>query len=108
MANQEHLEIIKQGVGVWNEWRGENRDTEIDFTGATLTGVDLTWAYAGGTSFGSIDLSQAKGLTQFATIHLPHKADVLTQVVGDLRGWNRSAAKYDAAFRKLLKALKAD
>jgi TIR domain/Pentapeptide repeats (8 copies) len=37
----------------------------------------------------------------------PRKADVLAKVVGDFRGWNRSATKYDAAFKKLLKALKA-
>ncbi|NTW68762.1 MAG: toll/interleukin-1 receptor domain-containing protein [Chlorobiaceae bacterium] len=24
MANQEHLEILKQGVGIWNEWRKEH------------------------------------------------------------------------------------
>ncbi|TAH48863.1 MAG: toll/interleukin-1 receptor domain-containing protein [Chloroflexota bacterium] len=35
----------------------------------------------------------------------PRKADVLAKVVGDFRGWNRSAANYDAAFKKLLKAL---
>ncbi len=39
----------------------------------------------------------------------PRKPDVLEKVVGtDFIGWNRSAAKYDAAFKKLLKALKAD
>lgn len=37
----------------------------------------------------------------------PRKADVLAKVVGDFRGWNRSVTKYDAAFKKLLKALQA-
>jgi TIR domain/Pentapeptide repeats (8 copies) len=35
------------------------------------------------------------------------KDDLLSKVVGDFRGWNSSAAKYDAAFKKFLKALKA-
>lgn len=39
----------------------------------------------------------------------PRKADVLAKVVGtDFVGWYRGAAKYDKAFRKLLKALKAE
>ncbi len=38
----------------------------------------------------------------------PRKADVLAKVVGDFRGWDRSAEKYDAAFKKLLKALKPE
>jgi hypothetical protein len=37
----------------------------------------------------------------------PRKADVLSKVVGDFRGWSRNATKYEAAFQKLLKALKA-
>ncbi len=35
------------------------------------------------------------------------KADVVNKVVGDFRGWNRSATKYEAAFKRLLKALNA-
>jgi hypothetical protein len=26
MANEEHLGILKEGVGVWNRWREENTD----------------------------------------------------------------------------------
>jgi hypothetical protein len=33
---------------------------------------------------------------------------VVTKVVGDSTGWNRSAAKYDAAFRRLMKALEPE
>jgi len=36
------------------------------------------------------------------------KEDVLRKVVGDFKGWNRSATKYQAAFAKLLRALQAD
>jgi len=37
----------------------------------------------------------------------PRKADVMSKVVGDFRGWSRNTAKYDGAFRTFLKALKA-
>lgn len=36
------------------------------------------------------------------------KDDLLRKVIGDFRGWNRSAAKYNGAFRKLLEGLKAE
>jgi len=28
MANEEHLEILDQGVEVWNKWRKENPDVK--------------------------------------------------------------------------------
>jgi hypothetical protein len=37
----------------------------------------------------------------------PRKTDVCEKVVGDFSGWDGSADIYDAAFRKLLKALQA-
>jgi uncharacterized protein YjbI with pentapeptide repeats len=50
MANQEHLDILKQGVEVWNEWRAKNPRVQIDlkdatFYGADLNGADLSDAY---------------------------------------------------------------
>jgi uncharacterized protein YjbI with pentapeptide repeats len=41
MANQEQLDILKQGVEVWNEWREKNPDIQIDLSGADLSGVIL-------------------------------------------------------------------
>lgn len=41
MANPEHVEILKQGVEVWNRWREKNPFKEIDFEGANLEGLDL-------------------------------------------------------------------
>jgi uncharacterized protein YjbI with pentapeptide repeats len=54
MANQEQLEILKQGVEVWNKWREENPDVEIDLTRADLTGTFLM-----GANFRRADLSGA-------------------------------------------------
>jgi hypothetical protein len=42
MANQEHLEILKRGVEVWNEWR-EQRHPALrpDLSEADLIGANL-------------------------------------------------------------------
>src|SRR5438045_84900 len=47
MANQEHLDILKQGVKTWNQWRKEHSDMQPDLKGAdlynaNLQGVDLS------------------------------------------------------------------
>ena len=30
MANQEHLDLLKQGVKVWNQWREEQLEIRLD------------------------------------------------------------------------------
>ena len=45
MANPEHLNILKQGVEVWNQWRKENPGVEGDLTHADLTKANLTEAF---------------------------------------------------------------
>src|SRR5258708_14981440 len=69
MANQEHLDILKQGVEVWNQWILADPNTIIipDLTGADLSGADLSQADLSGarvlwTTFGDVDLSMVKGL----------------------------------------------
>jgi hypothetical protein len=42
MANQEQLDILKQGVEVWNKWRTENPRVQIFLSGANLSGANLT------------------------------------------------------------------
>lgn len=41
MANQEHLDILKQGVDIWNQWRKEHPDAEPDLSGANLSEANL-------------------------------------------------------------------
>ncbi len=44
MANHEHLEILKQGVEVWNKWGEENPTIDPDLVGADLVGAALKGA----------------------------------------------------------------
>lgn len=80
MANQEHLDILKQGVRVWNQWRetqqylneidlegtnfhkSELRGVNLsnaDLRGADFSGADLTWANLNKSDFSEADLSEA-------------------------------------------------
>lgn len=48
MANEEYLEILKQGVNAWNRWREDNPDVRPDLSGADLhqtapPGSDSHW-----------------------------------------------------------------
>jgi len=43
VADQQHLEILNQGVKVWNEWRAKSGG-KLDFSGAALEGRDLAGA----------------------------------------------------------------
>ena len=87
MANEEHLDILKQGVKAWNQWRKENPSVRPDLRGANLSeanligaklsgaglsGANLSWANLSGadlshailmeTVFGNTNLSGTKGL----------------------------------------------
>jgi uncharacterized protein YjbI with pentapeptide repeats len=44
MANPEHVEILKQGVEIWNKWRRENPDIIPDLKKADLQRIDLNGA----------------------------------------------------------------
>ena len=60
MVNQEHLEILKQGVDAWNKWREEHRSVQPDLSGAQLINTDLSGA----------NLSRAKLFTTVALSNL--------------------------------------
>jgi hypothetical protein len=44
MANEEQLEILKQGVEAWNKWREDNPEIKIDLSGANLSEADLIFS----------------------------------------------------------------
>ena len=41
MANQEHLDLIKQGIVVWNSWRKQYPEVRAYLIGANLREADL-------------------------------------------------------------------
>jgi uncharacterized protein YjbI with pentapeptide repeats len=51
VANDRQLEILKQGVPAWNEWRKENSQIRPDLTDADLTGMDLSKADLSSVNF---------------------------------------------------------
>ena len=59
MANPEHLEILMQGVKVWNEWRRANLQIAPDLSEAYLFGANL---YGGNeiTNLNDVNLSGAE------------------------------------------------
>ncbi len=59
MANQEHLNILKEGVKVWNKWREEYPDFQPDFSNADLIGADLREANLSNADFSEAFLADA-------------------------------------------------
>jgi hypothetical protein len=64
MANEEHLEILKQGLKVWNRWQKENTQVQLDpsrmyVRKADLTGADLAKADLLGANLQRVDFRKA-------------------------------------------------
>lgn len=59
MANQEHLDILNQGVEVWNQWRKEHPEIEPDLSLSSLHGLDLHEADLSKANLCEADLSDA-------------------------------------------------
>lgn len=89
MINQECLDILKQGVGVWNEWTEEHDIFELDLSRANLSGTDLKGANLSGVSLNSADLS-GSDLSGAVLVH----TDLSEAKIGAarLRGTNFSEA----------------
>ena len=63
MANQEHLEILKQGVDVWNQWRENNPWIIPDLWGVDLSDAQIQKINFQGVNLVNADFSKAD-LTQ--------------------------------------------
>ena len=64
MANDEHVALLRQGVGVWNAWRDTPAGIAPDLSGADLAGLDLNharlyWTKLGGANLRGTDLDAA-------------------------------------------------
>ncbi len=59
MANQEQLDILKEGVEVWNAWRKENMGVRVDLSEADLIIANLTGANLTETNFDEAYLTGA-------------------------------------------------
>ena len=64
MANEEHLQIVRQGVKTWNEWREKNPELDRDLRNAVLNDINLLGANLSGANLSEanldgVDLSEA-------------------------------------------------
>jgi uncharacterized protein YjbI with pentapeptide repeats len=59
MADQEQLDILKQGVEVWNQWRNKHAYIRPDLSRANLHRASLADANLSGASLADADLSEA-------------------------------------------------
>ena len=48
MANQAHLDLLKQEISAWNLWRIQNLEVQPDLSGADLSITNLKFADLGG------------------------------------------------------------
>jgi len=60
MADQEQLDILKQGVEIWNQWRREHPSMVPDLSFADSTEVDLDDADLSGADFSDANLREAQ------------------------------------------------
>jgi uncharacterized protein YjbI with pentapeptide repeats len=59
MANPEHVELLKQGVEVWNEWIQENPNVVPDLSGADLSYAKLAKARLSEANLENANLKEA-------------------------------------------------
>jgi hypothetical protein len=57
VADAEHLELLRQGVEVWNAWRATERSTRPDLSGADLSNSDLSAANLSNASLQEANLT---------------------------------------------------
>lgn len=60
MANQQHLDILTQGVQIWNQWRHDNSSIQPDLSQAMLNRLDLSGYNLNGVQLSGAFLGQSK------------------------------------------------
>ena len=59
MANNQQMDLLKQGIQAWNAWRAEQTEVSVDLTGGALRGMDLEGADLSGADLKDADLRGA-------------------------------------------------
>jgi pentapeptide repeat protein len=84
MANDEHIDMLRNGVKAWNAWRDENPDIRPDLIGARLIEADLI-----GANFFGANLSGAYlGAANLSGANLSGAILIKAELSGDLSGAN--------------------
>ncbi len=59
MANNQQMDLLKQGTQAWNAWRAEQTGASVDLSGGSLRGLDLEEADLSGADLKDADLRGA-------------------------------------------------
>ena len=59
MANNQQMDLLKQGTMAWNAWRSEQPEVIVDLSDAALRGLDLKGADLSGVGLKDADLRGA-------------------------------------------------
>ena len=59
MANDEQVELLRQGARSWNAWRANRMEATVDLSGGALRGLDLKGADLSGADLRDADLRGA-------------------------------------------------
>jgi uncharacterized protein YjbI with pentapeptide repeats len=99
MADEEHVNILKQGIPAWNEWRSANPQLSPDLSGAPLPGADLHGANLSRADLGGANLSRADLIGAHLTGATLSRANLFSANLGDanLLGANLSDARLSDA-----------
>jgi hypothetical protein len=95
MANEEHLEILKQGVVVWNQWRRQHPDIRPELRGSDLHGMYLRGTDLRGANLRGAYLSAAYLHGAYLQGAYLFRANLFTT---DLRGARLSRADLREAY----------
>ena len=94
MAEQYHLDVLHQGIDVWNQWRQEHHSIQpdfssVDFKGAQLGQVNLAGACLNGADFSGADLRESLLIRADLSEAILSRTNL---VRADLQGANLKAA----------------